>query len=146
MAAWQKFMNQGNQLFTHQKWNDALGYYHKAITLLETEITANNDDTNTIQQAVQGWICGHHNIASTYEQQGLISLSRDALLAPFHYMLALAANPNVSLALKVAANSALKITLPPLLLFANNHPSEFTLINKIVEQLNHNDRLGHSIH
>jgi len=143
MMAWQKFMVQGNHLFSHQRWNDALGYYHKAIKLLEKEITNNTDD---IQQTLQGWICGHHNIASTYEQQGHIALSRDALIMPFQYMLTLAHNPNASPLLQMTANSALKITLPALLTFANNHPSEFTQINHVVEQLNYSDQLGHSIH
>ena len=143
MAVWQQFMNQGNHLFTHQKWCDALGYYTKAIALLENAMTTENTD---IQQAIQGWVCGYHNIATTYEQQGLIKLSRDALVTPFKKMLALSYNSNASQEMKLTAHSALKMTLPPLLEFASNHPSEFKFINQVVEQLNTHDRLGHSLH
>ncbi|TEW46453.1 hypothetical protein [Psychromonas algicola] len=143
MAAWQQFMNQGNHLFTHQKWCDALGYYNKAITLLENSITTENAD---IQQVIQGWICGYHNVATTYEQQGLIKLSRDALVKPFKQMLALSCNPKASQEMQLTASSALKMTLPPLLEFAKNHPSEFKFINQVVEQLNTYDQLGHSLH
>jgi len=143
MSAWKQFMNQGNHLFSHQKWRDALGYYNKAITLLENTMATEHIDN---QQAIQGWICGYHNIATTYEQQGLIKLSRDALVKPFQEMLALSYNPKASLDLKLTANSALKITLPPLLEFAKSHPSEFTFINQVVEQLNTYDQLGHSLH
>jgi len=143
MAAWQKFMNQGNLLFTHQKWCDALGYYNKAITLLEDSIAGDAVDT---QQAIQGWVCGYHNIATTYEKQGQIKLCRDALVIPFRKMLALSYNPNASQEMKIAAHSALKMTLPPLLEFAQNYPNEFKFINQVVEQLNTYDQLGHSLH
>ena len=143
MATWQKFMVQGNQLFTHQKWCDALGYYNKAITLLEDTIAIEVTD---IEKIIQGWVCGYHNIATTYEQQGLIELSRDNLVIPFKAMLALSYNQNASEEMKLAASSALKMTLPPLLEFAKNYPNEFKFINQVVEQLNTYDQLGHSIH
>ena len=97
MAVWQKFMTQGNHLFTHKKWCDALGYYNKAITLLEDSMTAEATD---IQQVIQGWICGYHNVATTYEQQGLIEKSRNSLVTPFKTMLALSYNQNVSSEMK----------------------------------------------
>lgn len=143
MTAWQQFMNQGNHLFTHQKWCDALGYYNKAITLLEKAMATEHIDS---QQAIQGWVCGYHNIATTYEQQGLIKLSRDALIKPFKQLLALSYNSKASHEMKLTANSALKMTLPPLLAFAKKHPSEFNFINQVVGQLNTYDQLGHSVH
>ena len=133
MPLWQQFINQGNQLFTHKKWGDALGYYNKAVSLLEDAMKTEITD---IQQIIQGWICAYHNIASTYEQQGLIELSRDALMTPFHHMLALSRDPTTTEAIQLAANSALTITLPPLFAFAKKNPNEFAFINQVIEQLN----------
>ena len=55
-------------------------------------------------------------------------------------------HPNASQEMKIAAHSALKMTLPPLLEFAQNYPNEFKFINQVVEQLNTYDQLGHSLH
>jgi len=143
MEEWQQLMQQGNQEYDQQKWHDALGYYHHAIALLEQSVAT---ESHNSQQVIQGWICGYHNVATTYEQQGFIERSRDTLITPFRIMLALSYHPQSSSNLKLIANHALNITLPPLLEFANKHPSEHGFINNIVEKLNTCDQIGHSQH
>jgi len=101
--------------------------------LLESAISI---ETTTTQQAIQGWICAYHNVATTYEQQGFIDRSRDALVTPFNTMLALTNDSNISPEMQLITHQALHITLPPLLEFANNHPSEFQFINKLVGHIN----------
>lgn len=143
MKTWQNLMTQGNDFYTQQQWHSALSYYQEAITLLEDEMII---DVADVQQVIQAWICGYHNVATTYEQQGLIEKSRNSLVTPFKTMLALSYNQNVSSEMKLIANFSLKITLPPLLEFANKHPNEHEFINNVVEQLNTYDQLGHSLH
>lgn len=143
MESWQQIMIQGNQLYTQQKWQQALDNYHQAITLLENSVAI---EPAQIQQVIEGWICGYHNVAITYEQQGFIKLSRDSLVTPFCTMLALSYNPEASSDTKLIARRALKMTLPPLLEFANRYASELKFINNIVEQLNTYDQPGHSLH
>lgn len=130
---WQALMMKGNKCYQLQKWNRALSYYNQAIALLDNPIAVESPET---QQALQGWICGYHNIATTYEQQGLIKCSRDALIVPFHTLLAFYYNPTTSSEMQQVAGHALKITLPPLLEFANKFPSELKYINKIIKPLN----------
>lgn len=143
METWQQLMRQGNLLYDLQRWHEALGYYNQAIILLEKSIVIESSDS---QQVIQGWICAYHNVATTYEQQGLIQHSRDTLIIPFHSMLALSYDLQASSQMKLIANQALKITLPPLLEFANKHPNELQFINTIVEQLNTYNRVGHTQH
>jgi len=143
MDQWQELMSKGNKLYDLQRWNEALSYYNQAIELLESSVSVQSSET---QQAIQGWICGYHNIATTYEQQGLIKCSRDTLIVPFRTMLALYYNPQASSEMQVLASHALKITLPPLLEFANKFPSELKFINHIVEQLNAYNHIGHTQH
>ncbi|MCP5077620.1 MAG: hypothetical protein GY951_06135 [Psychromonas sp.] len=143
MEEWQQLMRQGNQEYDLQKWHEALGYYHHAIALLEQSVATESHDS---QQVIQGWICGYHNVASTYEQQGLIEHSRDTLITPFSIMLALSYHPQTTSNMKLIADHALNITLPPLLEFANKHPSEHSFINNIVDKLNSCDQLSHSQH
>lgn len=143
METWQQIMLQGNQLYTQQKWEQALDHYNQAITLLENSVAI---EPAQIQQVIEGWVCGYHNVAITYEQQGLIKLSRDTLVTPFRTMLALSYNPEASSDMKSIAGRALKMTLPPLLEFTNRYASELKFINNIVEQLNTYDQPGHSLH
>ncbi|MEI6897899.1 MAG: hypothetical protein V5786_10540 [Psychromonas sp.] len=143
MKRWQQLMTQGNQRYADKKWHEALSYYYQAITSLEKVVAIESSET---QQALQAWICGYHNVATTYEQQGLIERSRDTLVIPFRSMLTLSYNPQASSEMKLIANQALKITLPPLLAFANKHPNEFQFINNIIEQLNVYNRSGHTQH
>lgn len=143
MEEWQYLIRQGNQEYDQQKWHEALGYYHHAITLLEQSVAIESPKS---QQIIQGWICAYHNVSTTYEQQGFIERSRDTLITPFRIMLALTDHPQASSKMKLIATHALKITLPPLLEFANKHPSELNFINNMLEQLNTCDQLGHSQH
>lgn len=133
MDTWQVLMTKGNELYERQRWNEAIDYYNQAITQLEHKHVLKTVET---QQALQGWICGYHNIATTYERQGMIKCSRDTLLIPFRTMMSLTCQGDVSTEMKIIAHHALKITLPPLLEFANKYPTEFKFINTIVEQLN----------
>ena len=143
MEQWQQLMRQGNQQYDLKKWHEALGYYHHAIALLEQSVAIESPES---QKIIQGWICGYHNVATTYEQQGFIERSRDTLITPFRIMLALSYHPQSTSTMKLIADHALTITLPPLLEFANKHPSEFDFINNLVEKLNIYDQLGHSQH
>lgn len=143
MEGWQQLMSQGNQHYAQQKWHDALDYYNQAITLLENVVAMEVSD---IQQALQAWICGYHNVAITYEQQGLIERSRDTLLIPFRSMLTLSNNTHISLEMQLMAKHAVNITLPPLFVFANKHPNELQFINHIIEQLTTYNRVGHTQH
>ncbi len=143
MKEWQQLMRQGNQEYHLQKWHEALTYYNQAITLLEQSVSTESPNS---QQVIQGWICGYHNVATTYEQQGFIERSRDNLITPFSIMLAISYHPQSSSKMKLIAHHALSITLPPLLEFANKHPSEHNFINNVVEKLNRCDQLGHSQH
>ncbi|MGX9417381.1 hypothetical protein ACXJY6_05035 [Vibrio sp. RC27] len=132
METWQALMVEGNRLFDHQKWTRALSHYQRAIALLEK---SSRSEMVNIQQLIQGWVCGYHNIAATYERQELTELTRDALMIPFRRMLTLSNDPSASQEVKFAASSALKITLPPLLEFANNHPEESKFINDVIKQV-----------
>jgi tetratricopeptide (TPR) repeat protein len=133
MDRWQQLMQKGNQLYHINQLDDALDYYNQAIVMLENDLSIEGSST---QQAIQGWICGYHNLATTYEQQGFIERSRDALITPFRTMLALTHDSNTSPEMQLIAHRALQITLPPLLEFANKYPSELKFIKKLVEHIN----------
>jgi hypothetical protein len=133
MGKWQQLMQKGNQFYHINQWDDALDYYNQAIVLLEHDI---NIEASSTQQAIQGWICGYHNVATTYEQQGFIERSRDALLTPFRTLLTLTHDSNTSPEMQLIAHRALQITLPPLLEFANKYPRELKSIKKLVGHIN----------
>lgn len=143
MGNWQQLMKKGNKFYAQKNWSAALIYYYQAISSLENSIAVEFID---IQQVIQGWICGYHNIAITYEQQGLIKRSRDTLIKPFRIMLALTHHPDTSVEMRLTANYALNMTLSPLLEFANNHPNEYKFINSIVEQLHTEKSQDHLLH
>lgn len=143
METWQQLMREGNQLYDLKKWHQALSHYHQAIVLLENSLTIESPETH---QAVQGWICGYHNVATIYEQQGFIERCRDTLIIPFRTMIALANNPQASSEMQSIARHTLQITLRPLLEFTNKYPTELQFINNIIQQLNTYDQLGNNLH
>lgn len=129
MDQWKKLMEEGNEHYNLKQWEEALTYYNQAIALLETAISV---EPYNAQQSIQGWVCGYHNLSTTYERQGFIVRSRDALVIPFRTMLALANDVNISPEMQLISHRALQITLPPLLEFGKKFPSELEFIKRLV--------------
>jgi len=138
MESWQKLMKAGNEHYNQKQWNKAISLYNQSITLIEEQSYFQNDN---LQQGIQAWICGYHNLASTYEQLGLVELSRDALVTPFNKMLSLNHSSPTSSDMQLVSCRALQMTLYPLLEFAKKHPSEFQFINTVLNHLNHSQPL-----
>lgn len=131
MDTWQKLMKMGNQCFVEKHWKQALFHYNQAVTLLEFEIIKASE---SIRILVQGLVCGYHNISSTYEQQGRLKLSRDALVMPYCSLILLSNNELVSIETRMSAARARSLTLPALLEFANKYPNESQYIQNIIQQ------------
>ncbi|WP_413701853.1 tetratricopeptide repeat protein [Psychromonas sp. KJ10-10] len=131
-------MQQGNKHYHMDQWDEALSYYHEAIELLES---IDSIDSGNAQKTLQAWVCGYHNLASTYEKQGFIERRRDALVTPFRIMLALTNNSQSTLEMQMFTYRALQMTIPPLLEFANTYPSEVKFIKQLIGSIESNKQL-----
>ena len=134
MEEWQQLMKAGNKCYQRKQWSQAISYYHQSITLLEDDYYLQSPN---LQQGIQGWICGYHNLASTYEQQGLIQHSRKALIRPLASMIKRSHDETTCFEGQMMAHRVLHLTLGPLCTFANKYPSEYAAINTFLKSINH---------
>lgn len=144
MQAWQQKMTQGNRFYQQQKWSQAINCYYRAINLLENALTT--EQPQQIQQVIEGLVCGYHNIAETYLQQGHIEGYRNNLIIPLRYLLSLVTHPETRTDIKLISRNTIKVALLPLFEFANEHPSELVQINNLIQQLNTNNQITQSLH
>lgn len=127
MHTWQSLLLNGNECFDAHNWHEAQRYYLKAIELLDLALQKNVDEP-----LLFAWICGYHNLSELYKQQGQLERATQTLLIPHQAMLHNLKKTDVKsqqLALK-----GIKITLPPILQWAQEHPSCDSCFNELIQQ------------
>ncbi|WP_017446981.1 hypothetical protein [Gayadomonas joobiniege] len=130
MNRWQKLMQQGNVHYSDNNFAKAALFYHRAIRQLEIQ----KENKPESIEAVQGWICGFHNLAQVFQRTGDIEKARDCLIIPHQTMLAVSRNKKASNQQQVNAIQALKLTLIPLLEFAQKYPTCEHCLESLLEQ------------
>jgi len=133
MEKWQRLMKTGNQHYQMKQWEEAIYHYNQSITLLEDQEFLTGKDS---LQSIQAWVCGYHNLAKTYEQQGLIQRCRDMLIIPFMKLNNISNQSYASPEMQLTIHRSLKVTLLPLLTFANNYPNESQFIDQLLKDIN----------
>ncbi|MCU4677640.1 hypothetical protein N7931_18655 [Catenovulum sp. 2E275] len=118
MHTWQNLLTQGNDCFNADQWQEAEGYYQQAIDLLDSQLHQNPKS----QEAIQAWICSYHNLATLFQRTGELQKAQKCLLIPHQSMRYLADSEHADDELQVLALQALKVTVIPLLEFAQKHP------------------------
>ena len=73
-------------------------------------------------EALCGWINNYHELSIIYKQQGNIQTAQKCLIIPHQTALQMANNSFGDQELEIIGTRAMRITLPPLLAFAQEHP------------------------
>ena len=133
---WQSLLQQGNNFFHEQQWSQAEFFYSEAYNLLALSCSNHPMCTETLM----AWICACHNLSALYESTDHLELSLKFLTAPHEYLLNIANSETAEEDAKVTAFNGLRLTLPPILMFAKKHPicenclENFTSLNGLLTQ------------
>ena len=111
---WQQLMTKGNDCFNQQ----AQGYYEGAIEQLDAMLLENPKQV----EAIQGWICGYHNLSALHVKTGNVVEAQRCLLIPHQSMMHLIEQEGLDDDHKLIAFRATKITLTALLEFTQDFP------------------------
>ncbi|NTS78063.1 hypothetical protein HR060_14480 [Catenovulum sp. SM1970] len=130
MQTWQDLMLKGNDCFNESNWQDAELYYQSVINMLDDQLRIEPKCV----EAIQGWICGYQNLSTLFAQQGRLELAQKCLLIPHHSMLYMAKDASGDPDRQVIAMQALKITLMPLIEFAQKYPTCNSCYDDLIEQ------------
>jgi len=130
METWQSLMTKGNNSFNTNQWLDAEHYYQKAISLLDIKL---HKEPKCIE-AIQGWICGYHNLSDVFQETGDLAGAQKCLLIPHQSMIYMAENNNIDDEQKLIGMKAIKLTLTPLLEFVKKHPVCNSCFDQLMQQ------------
>lgn len=117
MNSWQSAMIKGNECFDSHNWLEAQRYYNQAIELLDLLWQKQNDSV----EAMQGWVCGYHNLAATFEQQGQMDRAAQCLLHAHFTIVERANNKQYPDAAQSNALRMSSITYKSIIEFKNKH-------------------------
>lgn len=92
--------------------------HREAIYSLERKLM----EQPTCSELIKSWISSYHLLAECYKAQGDNERAMKCLLIPHHSMAYMAKYYQGDQDTEVVAMSALKLTLPPILEFAEHHP------------------------
>jgi len=120
MNQWQSLLNDGNDNFHKKNWQQAEYCYKEAAFHLDTLWSAEPKNV----QLLMAWICASHNLASLFEVQQNPNLSLQYLLIPHHRMLSIfqSDDNDNNEDIKLIAQSTLKVTFMPIMMFSKRHP------------------------
>lgn len=127
MQSWNGVMREGNEYFHDENWCEAEKCYKNAIHLIEMEMI-----THPETQSLFAWICGFHNLSTLYEAQNQLEKALEALLIPHHTMLTHLQDTHS--ALRQSAQDGLRLTLPPILSWAQRHPTCDECLSELIRQ------------
>jgi len=117
-SQWQLLVRQGNTFFKEKQWSVAEGFYSEAYDLL---VLKYQKDPLSIE-TLMAWICVCHNLSSLHEAAGNLELSLKFLTVPHEYLKEVMESDVISEKVKSIAFKGISMTLPPILLFAQQHP------------------------
>ena len=142
MYQWQDLLRYGKACFDNKDWLQAEYYFKQAESDLDQLWSQNSKNI----ELLMAWICSSHNLATLFEEQGNIEVSLQYLLLPHQRLLMLSENQQCCEDVQLIAIWALKLTLPPLITFAEKYPMcqecqrKFTSLE---QRLAHNQPLLH---
>ncbi|AWB66122.1 hypothetical protein C2869_06560 [Saccharobesus litoralis] len=130
MGTWQGLMVKGNECFSAKLWSDAEYYYDQAIDILDGMLHQNPKSI----EAIQGWICGYHNLSTLFQKTGEIARAQKCLLIPHQSMMHMAQREDIDDDQQLIAIQATKLTLTPLLEFAQTYPTCEGCVDMLMDQ------------
>ena len=139
MVSWQSAMLKGNECFDSRDWFEAEQHYYRAIELLDMLWQKCSDSI----EAMQGWVCGYHNLAATFEQQGQLERAAHCLMHAHYTILNHANNDDVP---GMAQSNALRmssITYKSIVEFKKNHQNCAKCMSELSNGINDNNMVSH---
>ena len=128
MASWQSAMIKGNECFNSHNWLDAERFYNQAIELLDMLWQQDNDSI----EAMQGWVCGVHNLAATYEQQGQLERTAQCLAQAHSNIIKRVNDDDLSDINKSHALRMSSITYKSIVEFKHQYASYSNCLNEVI--------------
>lgn len=135
-AQWQSLLTLGNECFHDKQLNQAENFYWQAYDLLSLACHEEPQSSDVLM----AWICACHNLALLYETFGNLDLSLKFLMTPHEYLVAVSESKHSNDDIKFTAFKGMSLTLPPILLFTQNHKicdgcrEQLPLLEKIIAQ------------
>ena len=124
---WQSLLMQGNDCFHNKQWSQAELFYSEAYDMLAVSYRINPVCVRTLN----AWVCACHNLSSLYEAMEEFELALKFLMIPHEYFLKVTELENCEESFRSTAFMALSLTLPPILLFTQQHPTCDTCMEKL---------------
>ena len=106
-------------------------FYRENIYTLEKKLTAQPKCLKSLHD----WIASYHELATIYEQKGVVDMAQKCLLIPHQSMLYMALHYKDDKEWEQIALTAINLTLPKLMKFAEVHPPCDKCMKELKSQL-----------
>jgi len=104
--------------YKNDELNNTERFYRETIYHLEKNLAAQPKCLDSLFD----WIANYHELAVIYEQKGAVMMAQKCLLIPHQSMLYMALNNKHDKEWEQIALSAINVTLPKLMTFAEHYP------------------------